>query len=135
MRLLFLAALALTIAASGCTTRSESTPVHALLNATPGAPVAQGKPPQNVQLLEVEIEGGKFKDRLYSAQVGAAVFNITSDQGPYTLRVDDLVDFFPVPAAQRTQLSTNLPRPGDYTMRLQETGAFAVLNVREIGGR
>ena len=135
MRILVPAVLMLAMVAVGCTNRSESPPTDSLINATPGASVAQSSPPQNVQQVQVAIEGGKFKNNVYSAQVGAAVINITSNEGPYTLRVDDLIDFFPVPASQPTRVSTNLPKSGDYTMRLQETGAFATLNVREIGGR
>jgi hypothetical protein len=134
MKAIALAALML-VTSVGCTTRSESGTSNSLVNATPGSTTAQSSPPQNVQQLRVAIEDGKFKDRVYSAQVGAAVLNITSDEGPYTLRVDEIIDAFPVPASQPTRVETNLPMPGDFTMRLAETGSFAVLNVREIGGR
>lgn len=118
---------------TGGTERADATEQRPLAVESPIPGTA--KPPLDVQELPVRVDGGRFSADIYSAQTGPTVIVVMGTGGPYTLSVDSLVQPAPLAANAVTRIELTAPQPGEFTMRLAETGDTAVLNVRPVGRR
>lgn len=135
--------LCLAIAGTACTDRRPAAEVGAL----PVAPTAYPTGPasagpgvagisEDIQALDVQIVDGRFESDVYTMQPRPARLEVTAGDGPYTLRIDGLIDTQPLEADGVTVIGLAPTSPGRFTMRLGGASIdTATLTVRAAGDR
>ncbi|MGH2367552.1 MAG: hypothetical protein ACRDI2_05080 [Chloroflexota bacterium] len=86
-------------------------------------------------MLAIAVAEGQFGSDRYTVQTGAVQLQVTAQGGPYSMRIDELMQARVLRANERTTLGLTAA-PGEYTMRLNAgTEDAAILNVRPVGAQ
>lgn len=129
--------------ASACVDRETAepvppAPVGATAYPSPSASVGPivNSPPQDIQLLRVTIDGGRFNADIYDVQIRSTRLQITTVGGPYQFRIESLVQERTLAPDSNIEVALSPSAAGTFTMQVSGNGSdTAVLNVRAAGER
>jgi hypothetical protein len=97
-----------------------------------GQPTAGTSAPGAAQELTLRVADGRFAAAQLNVTPGPVRLTLQVQGGPYTLRIDPLIQPRQVPENTTTVITFTASTPGEYTMELSAAGRreTAVLNVR-----
>jgi hypothetical protein len=143
MRLTLSSLLLLAITTAGCTDRKASAdvgPLPVAPTAYPTGPASTGpgvaEISTDIQAITIHIVDGRFDADVYDLQSRPVRLEVSSEGGPFTLSIDQLLEPRSLDADGITIIGLSLPDPGKYTMHLNGAGTdTATLDVRPPGDR